>query len=746
MIKYRVLNSADIIFVVFRSLALEILLLICSKANAENDADILAQFLPGIVSQLTDLVTKITIGKLDTLGKAVEIIRHTITLCLRDSNSENQEFKNSTSTSNLRPEVAQLIVKRDGNWRMETETNLKEYLLLLAKRLIANHDHCVSVKASARNLFEALCRANSNQVDDILHDRLRHITDKLPIVVRQGNGDAIVSQLTVLLPCLSTEIRLLLDSRAPEIVDLFRILAQSLQFEKKKMAITKLDGEKLEESKISEFLTNLPLKFDLNHGILKKFCQEMGKLGFSEVLDLIYTEMQTTSSQNVQSAYLYLMILIADFQNGENQRCESELLMLELLLEKISTIEVNLHVKDDEIRDTSLCYDDTSILLALSLIGTALLAEKCRHHLERNIKLRVETLFYTLKHCVSKNWIVASAAQRALRELAKEMNIDQNLNSVTLLLDSHSPYIISKIALACRRKTDHIDAPLVFRAFMERSSHEFMPEETRHQCIQIVDSLLQSLDSFEQKHTLLIIQCLSTYISAVNRSTGYKGIQQVNFNLNLFCLQNSQEVQPSTSKERTEEIKDEERDENLEGDDVLMMETEKPSVPLIVQNIEGILKRTKHLLFSPYRPIQINALAACYACRISTISCCRWFIKTGYRLERILRTIRVMSVVSKTFIYRRVLFEWWPSIEEKLRKIADAPSRHLSDAYKFQAEVFKSLPVILVNIGVDDSEELAKFEPILEVFSEKSRNPQIRDLANDFRQRLYKLKENFSVD
>lgn len=33
---------------------------------------------------------------------------------------------------------------------------------------------------------------------------------------------------------------------------------------------------------------------------------------------------------------------------------------------------------------------------------------------------------------------------------------------------------------------------------MERSSHEFMSEETRHQCIQIVDSLLQSLDSFEQ--------------------------------------------------------------------------------------------------------------------------------------------------------------------------------------------------------------------------------------------------------
>lgn len=72
----------------FRSLALEILLLICSKANAENGADILAQFLPGIllvfffeklnflgiVSQLTDLVAKITIGKLDTLGKAVEAI------------------------------------------------------------------------------------------------------------------------------------------------------------------------------------------------------------------------------------------------------------------------------------------------------------------------------------------------------------------------------------------------------------------------------------------------------------------------------------------------------------------------------------------------------------------------------------------------------------------------------------------------------------------------------------------------
>ena len=32
-----------------------------------------------------------------------------------------------------------------------------------------------------------------------------------------------------------------------------------------------------------EFLTNLPLKFDLSHGILKKFGQEMGELGFSEV-------------------------------------------------------------------------------------------------------------------------------------------------------------------------------------------------------------------------------------------------------------------------------------------------------------------------------------------------------------------------------------------------------------------------------------------------------------------------------
>ena len=57
-----------------------------------------------------------------------QIIKHTIILCLRDANSENQEFKNSTSTPNLRPEVAQLIVKRDGNWRMETETNLKEYV------------------------------------------------------------------------------------------------------------------------------------------------------------------------------------------------------------------------------------------------------------------------------------------------------------------------------------------------------------------------------------------------------------------------------------------------------------------------------------------------------------------------------------------------------------------------------------------------------------------------------------------
>lgn len=34
---------------------------------------------------------------------------------------------------------------------------------------------------------------------------------------------------------------------------------------------------------------------------------------------MIYTEMQTTSSQNFQSAYLYLMILIADSQNGENR-------------------------------------------------------------------------------------------------------------------------------------------------------------------------------------------------------------------------------------------------------------------------------------------------------------------------------------------------------------------------------------------------------------------------------------------
>ncbi|KAJ1371644.1 hypothetical protein KIN20_033629 [Parelaphostrongylus tenuis] len=336
---------------------------------------------------------------------------------------------------------------------------------------------------------------------------------------------------------------------------------------------------------------------------------------------------------------------------------------------------------------------------------------------KKQLKLLIAFLYQLLELYAIPNWIVHDAADCALNEISKAFS-----QSVSEFLYDHGTYLIHQIALAAQSRTEHDHAPIVFSALLDRVDNQEMFHHVRY----IVEDLLQALDRHMQEYCILILRSMLSFVSAVGR---------------WFS-----ELKPLEEKEPEKD------DGELLTEEQAIVEVQKKPPPLPITSVENVLLRTTHLLSSSHLPIRILVLKILRegGLPISSIGfLSKWVLRnfddsllpTIYRNWEVLihrfndqelevrqecvKVVAQMVKVSKTFVYRRIRYQLWPSIEKWMRSQSTRNCSPVSSTYKYQLLVLESFADIW--IGIDASpDDVELLLAVLRLYCRDSINTQLR--------------------
>nr|CDJ85113.1 CG16908 [Haemonchus contortus] len=328
----------------------------------------------------------------------------------------------------------------------------------------------------------------------------------------------------------------------------------------------------------------------------------------------------------------------------------------EKLRELAERIPLNIRKKATDV-DVLFCQDDTSeklvdygqqadwaiianiVWISLFVLQHSLASFPRRGHFAFR-QLLVNFLYQLLELYALPEWIVHDAVDCALLQIATTMGL-----SVSEFLHTHGSYIVHRVAISARSRSDRNRAPVVFRALLDKVDDSRLYSSVRH----IIADLLFALDKFHQDFCILVMRSMLSFVMAIGR---------------WFPDMKPVEIAESCTIENGSEE---------------LLETERKTLPPPVADVERVLLRTKHLMSSPHLPIRLLAMRVLheglYVLRnfddaLLPLVHQNWetlinrFSDKDLQVhQEAMKVVIQMVNVSKSFVYRRVRHQLWPILE-----------------------------------------------------------------------------------
>ncbi|EYC09683.1 hypothetical protein Y032_0059g2997 [Ancylostoma ceylanicum] len=710
---------------------------------SEQNCSSLCVVLPGLSSWLAGTICESASEQLDVITTSLKIISMAVRFCLADSVKDDELARESEE---IRPEILELLVKRDDEWKSASAGNITKIIRTLCSTLAVHHDEEVrstllvlvdSIRSDCKSAFsgtldaflmdllltvlgttstdsEIAARLRAENITAFslhMHEKLRELAERIPLNVRKKTTDSgiLFHQLAGVLSCLDVDVSRLATSRSPSLEAMFSALAASFRVDARRLLISR--GQ-IRESSV-EFLKSLPLCFDVQIGWILPICKLLASHGGIEVVEIAASAMVESCRSDRASLAILTALVLADME----PQTDSHVLysLAETCIDWIKEVRPEEHTRDDII-EHKIPVPSEDTILTVALVSLLAVTFTRIEEQKEQLKLLVAFLYQLLGLYAITNWIVHDAADCALSQIATAMSL-----SVSEFLYERGAYIVHHIALAARSRTEHDHAPVVFSALLERVDDPRMFEHVRH----IVDDLLQALDKFKQAYCILILRSMLAFVTAVGR---------------WFPELNPTEEEEIPCKE-----------EELSTEEQAIMESEKKPPPAPIQSVQAVLLRTKHLLSSSHFPIRILVMRILreglwvirnFDDQLLPMVHQNWeALINRFRDEEMevrqeaVRVVTQMVRVSKTFVYRRVRHQMWPIVDKWMRDASTHLYSTTSAAYKYQLCVLQSIAEIF--IGIDAStEDVQLVLEMLKLYCGKMGSPQLKKEAESARKQL----------
>ncbi|RCN25130.1 hypothetical protein ANCCAN_29159, partial [Ancylostoma caninum] len=241
--------------------------------SSKEDSLSLCVVLPGLSSSLAAPICESANEHLDIITTSLKIISMAVRYCLADSVKDDESIRESEG---IRPEIRELLVRRDGNWKATSAGNITKMIRTLCSTLAVHHDEEVrstllmvvdSIRSDCKSAFngtldaflmdllltvqattssdsEIAARLRTENITAFsLHmlEKLRELAERIPLNVRKGTtgSNMLFHQLAGVLSCLNADVSRLATSRAPSLEAMFSALAASLRVDARRLLISR---------------------------------------------------------------------------------------------------------------------------------------------------------------------------------------------------------------------------------------------------------------------------------------------------------------------------------------------------------------------------------------------------------------------------------------------------------------------------------------------------------------------------
>uniref|UniRef100_A0A1I7Z9G4 Non-specific serine/threonine protein kinase n=1 Tax=Steinernema glaseri TaxID=37863 RepID=A0A1I7Z9G4_9BILA len=655
------------------------------------------------------------------------------------------------------------IVEHDVQWTEQSIEIITQMITKIIRRLGASSDHRVrkAVLDSVCELYDICRKRFGSRIDESYLDLLVNLqVDPYESVnsnansrlmdFRTGNDDFVIKQLSLRLCRLCSGLPYSVEkslSGEPLILERIYAVMHALGRDDLERAIScsphfttqfvdglassiRIDMNRLKLSsenygvREQETLCLYPLKYSITPEHINNIAKEFMKTDCSEIVfDHIVDRISADTYRKDKIGYFLLASCF--LRTGKTGASSYFEVTLKTLRKLVNSIEAD--VKDEKIEDLQRQHSDDTCLAAIAVtsLGEAM-AQIDPHSSMFQVRM-LDTLYDVLQLCGSTNFVVKEAAEQALYALSKNEN-----TTVSSLLYRFAPFIVHRLDIQSRDFLSNRRSPIILVELLDRCDDPALYEHVEF----IATDLLNALDRFNQEWTTLILKGLLAYVRAIARW--------------FPCLQQK-------ANKRDMPLGDEDSDDcksELDYAPSSPEDEEKEQIPKPILSVVDILLRAKHMISSPYLPVRLLVLDILnvslrtvqhFESQLLPMIHQNWQgvlariklpwgdITPDYLIAatKAMEVVVTITELSGIFVYRKVVDEMWPPVEQYMRSALkssrrkDSAFNHTS-TFKYQLAVIKSCELFVHHLDLKTEDEHKKIEELLEAYSmDELQNPHL---------------------
>uniref|UniRef100_A0A914ENW1 Uncharacterized protein n=1 Tax=Acrobeloides nanus TaxID=290746 RepID=A0A914ENW1_9BILA len=777
--------SSDRYEVTIRVKAAEILSYTTDHNLGSLSSDALSLVLPGVVGRCMKIAlnsANVTYFELSVIS--LKILSDAICCCM--NNSEYEIY--AESAESIETNTNKLSISKNKAWFKMASEKLLPSLATLSAKLCANNNYRIryALLNSLSNVYEKCSTAFGNSLAEILIDLcvillndpyslisekaekvlksiekaeegllFRHLSDKLyrlctklPTEIRNATSGSlpfqnVINIVRALGPVLLNRIFLASSSYLER---LCISVATIIRVNKKKLMISQATSG--DSSNSLDVSTSFPLDCDISYQKLLELFQLIIQVeDFAMVFDVLLENINSMDTQNKVSYAILLCAVIENINKLDKIHEEFTRHLKSFIQEALRILSrldiLEPEISDEQIEDQSYEHSHESCLATALLTGISLAMNSLQNDRLFN-QIMIDTIYETLKWCAVSNFIVKASAELSLRLLAKANGL-----SVPEMLLKYGNYIAYKISLVVRDFANNQRAPLVLSEMLNRCDDSVMYEQVRF----IVMELIVVLDRNDQQQTTLILRALRNFIRCLRR--WFPGLKPP-------------EELPYSNTDVVENPEESNQEESNTGP---LSEVPKQSVPSPIQSAIEILRRTKHMISSPYLPIRIlvlDILDEALLCvehfenELLPMIHQNWLgliraFDSGWQkaisddgklvAARAIRVAETMCRLSGNFVYRKIMDELVPNLIKIMKETVPrrrTPSVYMhTSTFKFQLAVIQCIPTFVEKLELSGENKNA-FIDILKTYSnEECQEAALRKESDESIRRIESLQLSF---
>ncbi|TKR92211.1 hypothetical protein L596_006906 [Steinernema carpocapsae] len=720
--------------------------------------------LPGVSDAVVKVACALDVKNYKITLMALKIFKQFVTLTLGSNKSDADLDEKWVEKSVER--IIQMVVKVSNRLTASSDNRIRESLLQtvcgirekckerfgsklheVVTELLVNLcvDPYESVCSEANKKLETFRENHNDVLLKFLTTRLNRLSSSLPYAVEKAlSGEPLVlDRVHSVLRALGKKDLERVISCSPQFVAQFLDgLAASIRIDMKRLKI----NSESDWNNYANCLCLYPLKFSVTPKHLHNIANELMKaecsgIVFEHIVDRISAD--TYKKDKIG----YFLIAACFLRAGGGAMPSYFEATLKTLRKLVNSIEAE--VKDDKVEDLQRSHSDDSCLAAIALTALGEAMAQVDPSSEQFEVQLLNVLYDVLQFRGSTNYVVKEATEHALANLAKNHD-----TSVSSLLLRFAPFIVHRLDVQSRDFFSNRRSPLVLIQLLELCKDPSLYGHVRF----IITDLVNALDRFNQEWTMLILKALLSFVQVVPK--WFPDLKPSD--------PNNQWSFPEPKIDGAELDSDDEDNEDVESAYPEVAE-KKEEVPKPIASVAEVLSRTKHMISSPHLPINVLVMEILEAslnamknfenqllpmihqnwlglvCRLKL----PWDKATPEQLisaTRGLSIVVTMARLSGTFVYRKVMEEFWPSVSRFMvsaandsRKTDMAYSR--TYAFRYQKEVIKSCKPLTIHFELKTEKERAEILKILKIYADdEAQNKLLREEA----ERVLDFLDNFA--